>query len=42
MTKETIITIKKGRLAKLKSNGKNIESGGVVRKLEREIRNLQK
>lgn len=42
MTNEMITTLKKGRLAKLKSNGKNIESGGVVRKLEREIRNLTK
>lgn len=42
MRKEDIIRLKKGRLALLKSNGKNIESGGVIRKVEREIRNLEK
>ena len=42
MTKEQIITLKESRLNKLKSNGKNIDSNGVIRKLERELRNFKK
>lgn len=42
MTKEIIIAMKENRLNVLKSNGKNVESQGVVRKLERELRNLRK
>ena len=42
MTKENILAIKKGRLEKLRNSEKNIKSGGVVRKLMREIRNLEK
>ena len=32
----------KDRLAKLESNGKNIKSGGVLRKLRRQLRNMDK
>lgn len=42
MRKEDIIALKKNRLNTLKSNGKNIDSCGVVKKLERELRNLNK
>lgn len=42
MTKEIILAIKKNRLNTLESNGKNVKCGGVVRKLQREIRNLEK
>ena len=42
MTKEQLYNLKKDRLNKLNSNGKNIKSPGVVRKLNREIRNLSK
>ena len=41
MTREQIITLKESRLNKLKSNGKNIDSNGVIRKLERELRNFK-
>ena len=42
MTKEQIIKLKEQRLNTLKTNGKNIESNGVCKKLERELRNLKK
>ncbi len=42
MRKEDIIALKKNRLNILKSNGKNIDSYGVIKKLERELRNLNK
>lgn len=42
MTTEQILKMKEQRLNTLKTNGKNFESGGVCRKLEREIRNLKK
>ena len=42
MDKNTILKLKQNRLAKLENSPKNIKSGGVVRKLKREIRNLQK
>lgn len=42
MTKEIILAQKKDRLQKLESNGKNVKSGGVVRKLRREVRNMSK
>lgn len=42
MTTEQIIALKENRLNTLKSNGKNIDSNGVVRKLTRELRNLRK
>lgn len=41
MTKEEMLKIKESRLAKLKENGKNFKCPGVVRKLEREVRNLK-
>ena len=42
MEKEIILAQKKNRLSALESNGKNIKSSGVVRRLKREIRNLEK
>ena len=42
MTKETILAIKKNRLASLENNPKDIKCGGVVRRLRREVRNLEK
>ena len=41
MTQEQILLLKKDRLQKLESNNKNLKSGGVVRRLRREIRNLE-
>lgn len=40
MTKETILAQKKDRLSKITNKGKNTQ--GVVRRLQREIRNLEK
>lgn len=42
MDKSVILAQKKNRLATLESNGKNVKCPGVVRKLRREIRNLEK
>ena len=42
MTKEQILANKKARLATLEQNPKNIKCTGVLRKLRREIRNLEK
>ena len=42
MTKEQILNLKRNRMAKLKENGKNVDSPGIIRKLSREIRNLEK
>ena len=42
MNNNQILELKKNRLNTLKSNGKNLESNGVIRKLEREISNLTK
>ena len=42
MTKNDILASKKARLAILESNNKNIKSQGVVKKLRRQIRNLEK
>lgn len=42
MEKEITLAQKKNRLSTLESNGKNIKSPGVVRRLKREIRNLEK
>ena len=42
MTKEQILVSKKARLATLEQNPKNIKCTGVLRKLRREIRNLEK
>lgn len=41
MSKEQILELKEFRLSKLQNSTKNIGQG-VLRKLEREIRNLQK
>jgi len=42
MTKEVILAIKKNRLKTLEGSPKNIKCGGVVRKLRRQIRNMEK
>lgn len=42
MTTEQVIALKENRLRTLKANGKNVDSMGVCRRLEREIRNLKK
>lgn len=42
MTKNDILASKKARLSILESNNKNIKSQGVVKKLRRQIRNLEK
>lgn len=42
MTNEQILNIEKDRLKNLESNGKNIKTMGVVRKLRRRIRNMEK
>lgn len=41
MTNEQKLAIKKNRLAVLEGSPKNIKSGGVVRKLRRQIRNME-
>lgn len=41
MTKEQILTSKKNRLKRLEGTEKNIKSGGCVRKLKRQIRNME-
>ena len=41
ITKEQKLAMKKSRLAILESKVKNIKCGGVVKKLRREIRNLE-
>ena len=42
MKKEEVLALKKNRLAILIENGKNIDSQGVVKKLKREIGNLER
>jgi len=42
MTKEQQIQILKVRLHKLKSSEKSLDSPGVMKKVERQLRNLQK
>lgn len=42
ITKEQKIAILKDRYKKLNGSPKNLKSGGVVRKLVRQIRNLEK
>ena len=39
MTKEAEVMIMKNRYNKLKNSPKNIKSGGVLRKLTRQLRN---
>ena len=36
------VVIMKDRLQKLENSNKNIKSGGIVKKLKRQIRNLDK
>ena len=40
MNKNDQLALMKNRLACLKANGKNADSPGVVKKLERQIRNI--
>lgn len=42
MTSEQKLALTKDRLKKLESNGKNVKSGGVLRKLSRQVRNASK
>ena len=42
MNKQDVLNLKKDRLQKLEANGKNVKSGGVVKRLRREIRNMEK
>lgn len=42
MTKQEKLLLIKDRYNKLVQNGKNIDSGGVLTKLRRQIRNLEK
>ena len=42
MTLEQSLALKKNRLAVLEANNKNVKSGGVLRRLKREIRNMEK
>ena len=40
MNKNDKLALMKNRLSCLKANGKNVDSPGVVKKLERQIRNI--
>ena len=42
MTKEEKLVLMKDKYNRLVQNGKNIDSGGVLRKLRRQIRNIEK
>ena len=42
MTKKQRLAIKKNRLLVLMNNGKNSENSGVIKRLNREIRTLEK
>lgn len=42
MTKEAKLALMKDRLAKLQGSFKNVKCGGVVRKLSRQISNMEK
>lgn len=42
MTREQKLALMKDRYNKLDGSPKNIKAGGVVRKLRRQIRNLEK
>lgn len=42
MTKDELLALKKFRLSRLAGSPKNIKCGGVVRKLRRAVRNLEK
>ena len=41
MKTSQVLVLKKERLAKLQENGKNVKTPGVVRKLIREVRNME-
>lgn len=41
MTKEQILVLKKDRLQKLEGSNKNIKCPGVLKRLRREIRNME-
>ena len=41
MTKEQILALKKEKLNKLQNTSKNLKCPGVLRKLRREVRNLE-
>ena len=41
MTKEHMLAIKKEKLNKLSNSPKNLKCPGVLRKLRREVRNLE-
>ena len=41
ITVEQKLALMKNRLATLEENGKNVKSPGVVRKLKRQIRNME-
>ena len=41
MTQFAKLALMKNRLATLEENGKNVKSPGVVRKLKRQIRNME-
>lgn len=42
MTREEVLALKKDRYKRLAGMNKNIKSGGVLRKLTRQIRNAEK
>lgn len=42
MTNEQMIALKEHRIKLLKENGKNVDSMGCIRRLQREIRNLKR
>jgi hypothetical protein len=42
MTKEQKLAFMKNRLSTLEGSPKNLKSGGCVRKLKRQIRNMEK
>lgn len=42
MTKKQRLAIRKNRLLVLMNNGKNSENSGVIKRLNREIRTLEK
>ena len=42
MTKEQILALKKEKLNKLQNTSKNLKCPGVLRKLRRQIRNMEK
>lgn len=41
ISREDKLAMKKNRLAVLEANGKNVKSPGVIKRLHREIRNME-